>query len=182
MLSVLSCLNFRSGWTGAAHPSGTQFFRAALAENCFPRPPLDLPICCQFFPDLISARGGRAPRIQAQIVFPICACGKLFSKTSLPASYMLSVPSCLNFRSGWTGAAHPSATQCFRAAPAEICCAIPPLDLSICCQFCPVLISARSGRAPRTTAQLNFSAPHLREIAFQDLPWISLYVVSSLLS
>ena len=131
MLSVLSCLKFRSGWTGAAHPSATQFFRAALAENCFPRPPFDLPICC--------------------------------------------VLSCLNFCSGWTGAAHSSANQCFRAAPAENCCARPPLHLTICCQFSPVLISARGGRALRTPAQLNVSAPHLRRIAFQDLPSISLF-------
>ena len=226
MLSVLSCRNFRSGWTGAAHPSATQFFRAALAENCFPKPPLDLLICCQFAPDLISARGGRAPRIQAQIafsalhlleitfqdlpssflyavssflsqfplgvdgrrapqrnsMFPRRACGELLCKTSLGSRYMLSVLSCLNFRSGWTGAAHPSATQFFCAALAGNCVPRPPLDLLICCQFSPVLISARGGRAPRTPAQLVVSAPRLRRIAVQDLPWISLYVVSSLLS
>ena len=97
--------------------------------------------------------------LQRNSIFPRRTCGELLCTTFLGSPYMLSVLSYLNFRSGWTGAAHPSATRCFRAAPAENCCARPPLDLAICCQVSPVLISTRGGRAPRTRAQLIVSAP-----------------------
>ena len=65
MLAVLSCRNFRSRHTGAAHSSA--WFRATPAENHFAKPLLDRPICCQFAFVFISARGGRGPRIQAQL-------------------------------------------------------------------------------------------------------------------
>ena len=88
---------------------------------------------------------------------------RLLCKTSRKSFYMLSILSCINFRSG----------QCFRAAPAENCFAKRPVDLPMCCKLPPASIAARGGRAPRIQAQLNFSAPHLRRIALPGLPYIS---------
>ena len=44
-------------------------------------------------------------------IFPRRTCGKLLCKSSLGPLYMLSILFCLNFRSGWTRAAHSSATR-----------------------------------------------------------------------
>ena len=168
MLAVLSCLSFRSRHTGAAHSSA--WFRATPAENHFAKPPLDLSISVSSLLSLfpLGANGRRA--FKRNSMLSRSSYGAFLCKASLRSPHMLSVCFCLYFCAGWTGAAHSSATQCFRAATAEHCFAKPPLDLSICCQFSSVLISARGGRASRIQAQLNVFAPHLRRIALQSSP------------
>ena len=56
------------------------------------------------------------------------------------------------------------------------------LRSSYCCQFSSILICTRGGWAPQIQAQLIASVTHQRRISLQNLPWISLYAVSSLLS
>ena len=94
---------------------------------------------------------------------------------------MLSVLVCHDFRSGRTGVAHPSATQCFRAALAGNCCKTS-LGISLY-TVSPFLSQFPLGVDGRRAfpAQLNVFASHVREIVLQDLSSISLYAVSSLL-
>ena len=144
----------------------------------------DLSICYQFSPVSISARGGCAPQIEAQLnvsalrlrrlaltnipqisLYAVSSLLSQFSlgvdgrrafkrnsmvscftrvellwKASLRSPYMLSVLFCLNFCSGWMGAARSSATQCFHSAPAALC------------QNCPVRVSGFVGSRSRVTA------------------------------
>ena len=115
-------------------------------------------------------------------IFPCPTCEELLCKTFLGSARMLSVISCLNFQFplGIRGSAHSSATQFFRAAPAENYFERPPVIL-LCSQFSSVLISARGNRAPRIQAQLSFSGPNQSMIALQDLTKIFIYTVGSLL-
>ena len=165
-----SCLNFRSGQTGAAHSSAVQWFCAAPAENHFAKPSLDLSISVSSLPSLVPLGVDGRRAFKRNSMFSRRNCGELLCKASLRSFYMLPVLVCLNFRSGWTGVAHSSATQCCRAAPTEHCFAKSPLDRPICCKVSSVVISAWGGRGPRIQAQLNVFAPPLRRIALQRLP------------
>ena len=154
MLSSLLYLNFCSGWIGAAKSSANPCFHFAPAENCFGQPPLDLSICYQFAPVLIFAWGGWAPRVHARINVSTLRLRRriAFQNLSQIALHALSL-CCLNFRSGWMGAANSSATHCVNFAPAANCFETPLLDPSICCQFSSVLISARGGWTPKNHHQ-----------------------------
>ena len=181
MLSGVSCPNFRSG--GRATRTQAQFKFSAPHLRTIALQGLtsvSLYAVGSLLSQVLLGVDGRRT-FKRNSMFPRRTCGELLCKASLGSPYILSVLFCLNFRSGWTGAAHSSATQCFRVAPAGNCFAKPPLNLPICCQFSPVSMSARSGRAPRIQAQLNVSALRQRRIALENLPWISLYAVSALL-
>ena len=159
-------INFCSGWAGAAHSSVVHCFRAALGGKCIATHPLDLFICCQFSRVLISARGGRAPSIPAQLN----AFAPHLERIALQRHSVYAISSLLSeFLLGADGRrAFNRNSMLSRRTWGELLCKASPRSLDMlsihsCLNF------RLGGRVPNTPVQLNAFALLLGGSAAQSL-------------